>query len=127
VIIRFVMATTIMGLVASLAGSAMAQTGGTISGEVVYRRACATCHSVDPGVTRSGPSLAGISGRAAGTAQGFRYSDAMASAPGRWTDAQLDVFLTNPRRTIPGNRMAFAGLASAEERAAVIQYLRTLR
>ena len=112
-------------LVLASAGAAAAQ--GATAGEAVYRRACAACHSVETGVNRSGPSLAGIAGRPAAAVRGFRYSDVMSGSTTTWTDAALDAFIASPRRAMPGNRMAYAGLAKPEDRAALIQYLRTVR
>lgn len=125
--LRLLIASTFVAVLTMSAGGAAGQASTQVSGEAVYRRACASCHSIEAGVNRSGPSLAGISDRAAGAVRQFRYSDAMSSSPVVWTDVQLDAFLTNPRGAMPGNRMAYPGLAGPEDRAAVIRYLRTLR
>jgi len=41
-----------------------------------------------------------------------------------WGYAELDEFLTKPKKYIPKTKMAFNGLKKQEDRAAVIEYLR---
>ena len=84
---------------------------------------CKACHSLDAGVNRVGPSLAGVSGRAAGTGEGFRYSDAMKNSGITWDSDTLSEYLADPRGYIPGNRMAFRGVRDEGQRAAVIEYV----
>ena len=89
-------------------------------------RTCAACHTLEPGAHRTGPSLAGVFGREAGTAEGFhRYSDALRSADLVWREDTLNTFLADPQAFLPGNRMTFPGLADAQARADVIAYLQT--
>jgi len=89
-------------------------------------RTCAACHALEPGKHRTGPSLAGVFGRKAGTARGFkRYSPALVSADITWIGEALDAFLVNPQGFIPGNRMTFPGLPDAQARADLIAYLQT--
>jgi cytochrome c len=88
---------------------------------------CAACHSFDKGgANLVGPNLYDIVGRAIGGVDGFNYSAALKGKGGEWTYESLDGFLKNPKEYIPGNKMAFAGLKKAEERAALISYLRSL-
>jgi cytochrome c len=87
-------------------------------------RACAACHSLTPGRHMTGPSLAGLWDRKAGTAAGFaRYSDALKSAGVTWNTESLDPWLADPRAFIPGNRMTFPGIRDARARADLIAYL----
>lgn len=94
------------------------------AGRQAFRK-CQACHSIDPGVNRIGPSLAGVVGRKAGQAAGYNYSAAMRDADVVWDAAALDAFLSGPQKFIPKNRMAFPGLRSSEERASVIAYLQS--
>ena len=87
-------------------------------------RFCAFCHSLNPGETKVGPSLAGLFGRRAGSVEGFRYSKALKQAAEVWDERTLDAWLANPSKFIPGNRMRFRGLKSPEARANVIDYLK---
>lgn len=87
-------------------------------------RACVACHSLEPGQHRTGPSLAGVLGRKAGTAEGFRrYSPVLKAAGIVWDEATLDAWIADPQAFIPGNRMAFRGLPDAQARADLIAYL----
>lgn len=85
---------------------------------------CAACHSVKPGEHLTGPSLADVWGRKAGTASGFhRYSDAVQRSGVVWDGKTLDQWLANPARFIPGNTMTFDGIKNAGQREDVIAYL----
>lgn len=85
---------------------------------------CASCHAVStPTAHGIGPSLAGVVGRHAGSAEGFMYSPAMREADIQWTPQNLDRFLESPTKVVPGNHMAFQGLPDAAERRAIIEYL----
>jgi cytochrome c len=94
------------------------------AGEAVFKR-CAACHKVD-GTDAVGPHLNGVVGRDKGSAEGFRYSTAMAAAEGVWDENALYAFLENPKAYTPGTSMSFAGLSKSEDRANVIAYLETL-
>lgn len=86
--------------------------------------ACAACHSLAPGRNRTGPSLAGVVGRKAGTAPGFRrYSQALKDSSTVWDEQSLNDWLTDPQAFLPGTRMAFRGLPDPRARADLIAYL----
>jgi cytochrome c len=91
-------------------------------GKVVFAK-CAICHAVEPGKNKLGPTLAGAVGRKPASVPGFNYSPAMKANAKPWTPTQLDLYLTNPRQTVPGTKMIFAGLPQPADRAAVIAYL----
>jgi cytochrome c len=97
-------------------------TGDVANGERVFRQ-CASCHTIEAGVNRVGPSLHAIIGRAAGSVPGFRYSDANKSSGITWTEQEMFAYLENPRGKIPGTTMAFVGLRKPQDRADVIAYL----
>jgi cytochrome c len=98
--------------------------GDPEAGEQVFRT-CAACHTLELGAHRTGPSLAGVFGRKAGTAEGFhRYSEALKSADLVWREDTLSGFLADPQAFLPGNRMTFSGIPDAQARADVIAYLR---
>lgn len=98
-------------------------TGNADAGRRVWTR-CMSCHVLDEGVNRVGPSLYGIIGREAGTVEGFRYSDANANSSIIWTEEIMFDYLENPREYIPGTFMAFPGLPDAQQRADIIAYIR---
>jgi len=111
--------------VATLDGTTLADfTGEAAAGEKTFMQ-CASCHVVEPGVNRVGPSLAGIVGRAAGSIDGYNYTEANANSGITWTPEKMFQYLEDPRRVIPGTKMAFAGLKDGQDRANVIAYLQT--
>ncbi|MEL6062588.1 MULTISPECIES: c-type cytochrome [unclassified Methylobacterium] len=88
-------------------------------------KACHACHNFEKGgPNKVGPDLYGVVERPKGSHPGFEYSAAMKEKGGTWTYADLDEFLTNPKGYVKGTKMAFAGIASPQERANVIAYLR---
>lgn len=91
-----------------------------------YER-CTACHAGTEATKELGPSLAGVFGRKAGSREDFRYSRALSRSGIAWDEQSLDAYLKAPSEFITGNRMPFEGIASDAERAAIIQYLKTLR
>lgn len=120
-------AMIVAGLAASAlaGGTAFAQAkGDPVAGKKIFMR-CVACHAVQPGAgAKMGPNLAGVVGRKAAAAPGFKYSAAMQKAKLKWDDATLDKWLTRPSALVPGTSMAFAGLSNAADRANVIAYLK---
>jgi cytochrome c2 len=96
------------------------------AGENVFKK-CRACHQVGDGaVNRSGPQLNGLIGRTIGSVEGFGYSNVFsdANAAGQvWTEESLSAFLENPKGAMSGTKMSFAGLRSADDRAALLAYL----
>ena len=75
----------------------------------------------------TGPSLAHVWGREAGTEEGFqRYSDALKSSGITWNAQTLDTWLTDPAAFVPGSAMPFPGISNAVERQDVIAYLKAV-
>lgn len=87
---------------------------------------CRACHSLKAGEAHKvGPNLHGFLERPGASATGFKYSAAFAAAKPRWTDPVLDAWLTRPGVMVKGTTMAFAGMATRQDRAALITYLKT--
>lgn len=87
---------------------------------------CRSCHAVVPGGRGSGPSLAGVWGRQAGTLPGYSYSAALKTSGIVWNAQTLDTWLVAPMKMVPGTRMV-VGVPDAQGRKAVIDYLETLK
>jgi cytochrome c len=103
--------------------------GSAEAGEAVFRQ-CRACHEVGPGAkSKLGPALNGIIGRKAGTVEGFNYSPANKAAGEKgltWTESELATYLADPRKFMPGNRMAFVGVRNERDRANLIAYLKSV-
>ena len=109
-------------LVFSLVSGAHAE-GDAKQGEAVFKKHCAVCHTTEAEKNKIGPSLHGIVGRHTGAVGNFQYSEAMKKADKTWDEKTLDVYLVNPRETIPNTKMIFAGLKSEQDRQNLIAYL----
>ncbi|RUX31347.1 cytochrome c family protein [Mesorhizobium sp. M7A.F.Ca.US.011.01.1.1] len=112
-----------------LATSLAAHAGGDPTlGKKAFNR-CMACHEAATDRDKVGPHLLGVVGRTAGSAESFlgRYSEAMKSAGAAglvWDEANLAEYLRAPKLKVPGNKMAFAGLAKDDDIANVIAYLK---
>jgi cytochrome c len=110
--------------VLAMTGYAHAE-GDAAKGEAVFKQ-CKVCHMVGPTAKNNvGPILNGVVGRKSGTAEGFKYSQAMIDKGVTWTPETIDAYLTDPKAYVPGNKMLFVGLKKPEDRADVIAYLKT--
>jgi len=111
-------------LLVGLAGRALAAEADPAKGATVFKK-CSACHTLTkPPKHTIGPSMVGIMGRAAGTAEGFKYSDAMKQSKIVWDEKSIDAYLKDPKGFIPKNKMVFVGLPKEEDRANVIAYLK---
>jgi cytochrome c len=115
----------------TLAGQAAE--GDAAKGEKLFKGflRCNNCHSLEPSVTKVGPTLAGLFGRKAGTVEGFnQYSEAMLNSGIVWDEKTLSEFLMDPQKFIPGNKMIEGGyrvvgqVSSNQHRADLIAYLK---
>jgi len=112
------------------------------AGERIATANCGSCHDLSAKkINEKGPYLWGIVNRRAAMIDGFSYSEAFRQfADARqfsWTEANLDVFITDPDQLIPGTRMAqqesdsnhakaFEGMQNLDNRRELIVFLRTL-
>jgi len=94
-------------------------------GRLLYLQ-CRACHELQPsGAALVGPHLGGLVGRKVAGVEGFGYSSALRAQSFVWDRASLDAWLASPGKMVPGNTMAFAGIAGEADRAALIVYLET--
>jgi cytochrome c len=98
-------------------------TGDADKGKAAFAT-CTTCHAIEAGVNKIGPSLHGVVGRPAGSIAGFTYSDANKNSGITWSQEKLFQYLENPQRVVPGTKMAFPGWSDPQKRADVIAYLK---
>ena len=96
-------------------------------GPVMFRK-CAACHALgtdEP--ARSGPHLAGLFGRRAGSVDGYRYSSALRRSTLVWSDETLRALFTEgPDIYLPGTKMPVQKIRDPERLDALIAYLREL-
>lgn len=127
--IRNAVAVAILALAGMNLGVAAARAEGDVAnGEKIFNK-CKTCHTLEAGKNKVGPSLQGVIGRTAGTADKFKYSEAMKNAGAGglvWNEETLDKYLAGPKELVPANKMPFPGLPKPEDRADVIAYIKSM-
>ena len=97
-----------------------------MSGALLFGSMCQNCHWIHDGLShRAGPDLFGIVGKDVASSPNFEYSPALRNFGGQWTPERLDQFLADPQATVPGTHMAFEGVADPQQRALLIEHLRT--
>jgi cytochrome c len=108
----------------ALTAQASAAEGNPARGQRLFG-ACAACHSLQPDSNMTGPSLANVWNRKAGSLPSFnRYSDALKSANIVWNDKTLDEWIKDPQNIVPGNQMTFVGIKDAQPRADLLAFLK---
>jgi cytochrome c len=114
-------------IAAGLLSSPAFAAGDPVKGKAVFAR-CAICHNVEKdGGNGVGPNLFGIAGRKSASVDGFNYSGPMKSASITWNDDNLTKWVAGPAKMVPGNKMAFGGIAQKSQIADVVAYLDTLK
>ena len=92
-------------------------------GEKIFKK-CKTCHTLEVGENKVGPSLHGVVGREVGTVEGFKYSKKILESGIVWTEENIDQYLESPKKFIPGNKMMFPGLKKQTDRENLIAFLK---
>lgn len=123
-VLPIVLASLSLGLVPHLAGQPTE--GNPSRGAAVFAQ-CVACHSVEPGVHLTGPSLARVWGRRAGTVEGFtRYSEPLKRAAVVWDAASLDRWIEDPQTVIARSLMTYPGLKDVRQRADLVAFLKAV-
>ena len=116
------LALALAAATALISGTAFAD-GDAAKGKRVFNK-CKACHSLEAGKNKIGPSLHGIFGRKSGSEAGYKYSSAMKNSGITWSEDTLKEYLENPKKMVPGNKMAFVGLRKEKDREDLIAYLK---
>lgn len=116
-------------LAAFVAGSVVrpATAAEPAAGKEVFQQ-CAACHSVEKGVNKVGPSLYGVVGRRPGALDTYDYSKWMVRFGKEhvWDEDTLIAYLGSPQRVVIGTKMPFPGLPDRDDRANVVDYLKSI-
>ena len=116
--LRMMMTVVTLGVIA-----APAMAADPAAGEKAFA-VCKACHKVGEGAKNGlGPMLNGVVGQAAGSVEGYNYSEAMRTSGLTWDEANLAEFLKNPKAKILGNKMTFAGVKDDTKLVDIIAYL----
>lgn len=111
-----------LGIVAAIAvssGSAMAASKGA----KLFKKKCGTCHKMVEGKHGVGPSLAGIIGKQAGTTS-FKKYKALKGSDIIWDEANLDAWITNPKKFIGKPTAMTAKIKKEKDRKLIIEFLK---
>lgn len=110
--------------VAWVGSAAGALADDAAAGEKLFNQKCKVCHHIGEGAKNFvGPELNGLIGRAAGSVEGYNYSDAMKNSGITWDEAIFEEFITNPKAKVPGTKMIFAGLSKEKDRANLFAFV----
>merc|ERR1712034_256904 len=91
--------------------------GDAKKGANLFKTRCAQCHTVvESEGNKIGPNLHGLFGRHTGSVEGFSYTDANKQKGIEWNENTLYEYLENPKKYIPGTKMAFGGLKKGKDR-----------
>ena len=118
---------TLLSLLALPAAALAQDAGDAAKGEKVFAQ-CKACHEAEKGVNKVGPTLKGVIGRNVASVPDYKYSTAMmeyAKSHPMWTDEQFLTYIENPKKVVPGTKMAFAGVKKPDDRADLLAYLKT--
>jgi cytochrome c len=116
----FIVTATMLALLSP----ALAREGNAALGQRDFQ-ACAPCHSLESGRNMTGPSLANLWNRKAGSLPEFeRFSDALKSSGIVWTEQTLDQWIADPQHLVPNNEMPFEGIKDQSARADLLAFLK---
>ena len=101
------------------------QAADVAKGQAAFVRQCAICHTIDKGgENRLGPNLFGIVGKRAGTAPGFKYTNAFRNtATFEWSEGLLGPWIALPAVMVPGTAMGVFPGVSDRDKDDIVAYV----
>ena len=107
-----------------LASTAAAVGQDSAAGEKSFGK-CLPCHAVgEDAKNKVGPLLNGLEGRKSGTIPDYSYTQANKDAAIVWSEATFKDYIADPRAKIPGTKMVFPGIKSAQEAGNLWAYIK---
>ena len=114
--------SVLVAWVGALPTAAMAQ--DIAAGEKSFNK-CRVCHQVGETAKNGvGPVLNGLFGRKAGSAAGYKFSDANVRSGITWDEAIFTDYIKNPKAKIPGTKMSFAGIKNEQEIKDLVTFIK---
>jgi cytochrome c len=108
-------------------GALLAKADPARGEDAVKKQGCIACHTfADGGKNGIGPNLYAVVGETIGKGKDYTFSAALAAKGGNWTFDLLNEWLHKPSAFAQGTKMTFAGVKDDQQRADIIDYLRTL-
>jgi cytochrome c len=95
----------------------------TVTPESLFKKKCGTCHSIEPGAHKIGPSLGGILGRKAGSTDFTKYK-ALKDADFVWDEEKLDAWIKDPKAYIGKPTAMTVKVKIEDERKMIINFLK---
>lgn len=108
----------------ALFGLAPAHAQDAAAGKTVFNQ-CRVCHQIGEGAKNGvGPHLNGLIGRPSGSVEGYAYSEANKKFAKVWDEPIFTSYIKDPRGTVPGTKMAYAGLKDEKAIMDLTAYLK---
>jgi cytochrome c len=118
------MKSVLVALLLTLTWSRAVLAQDVAAGEQSFKK-CAVCHAVgEDAKNKIGPELNGLDGRKAASVQGYSYSDANKKSGITWNDASFRDYIKDPKATLPGTKMVFAGIKNDQDVSDLWAFLR---
>src|SRR5260221_13762630 len=95
-------------------------------GRKLFETTLTTCHNYEkggePDMYGQTLNLYGVVGRNAASVAGFDYSEDLRKSGIVWSEANIDTFITSPKKLFPDTRMELPGVAEANTRREIIRF-----
>ena len=114
-----------IALVVASAMNGQSRAEGDASRGAQHYRACAACHSLEPELHLTGPSLHDLWGKPAASLDSYdRYSDALGNLEIVWDETTLSAWVAEPHSMVPGTYMNFRGIEDEASRDDLVAFLK---